>query len=330
MRTFALAALVASTQATDVTEVALIAEGLLEGFFNAQDFGDIAACIQDVEAVVTDAETAVSDLKQGGLENIVDGIKEIGQTVTDAKTALTDCKSITSSDWESIEAAAEQMKNPLSFAYHVGKDILVNGAQIYSDIETATSSWDSQDYKAFGVAAGDALEKVLVGEEIDTTEVYTYYGLSLSQVAQIVEGVLQGALSAESSDLVSCLGDAETVIGYLNTAFHDLEERTASGTAAGLVALGHALEEVEPIVSDCASITNEWSTIVNWAHTFTNPISFAMHVGEDILLNGTDIYNDIEDAITSWNSGSYEKFGEDVGDALAKVIVGMDDMYVIQ
>jgi len=90
------------------------------------------------------------------------------------------------------------------------------------------------------------------------------------------------------------------------------------------------MEDLSSVLGDCQSVVSLWSTIETWAHTFTNPISFAMHVGKDILVNGTDIYNDIEGAISTWDQGEYEQFGEDVGDALAKIIVGMEDMYVVQ
>jgi len=129
---------------------------------------------------------------------------------------------------------------------------------------------------------------------------------------------------------LSCLGDTERTIEDLNAAYHDLSKRTFSGTADGLVDLGHALEDLSHALEDCKSVTTLWSTINNWAHTFTNPISFAYHVGSDILINGSDIYNDIEGAISTWENGQYEQFGEDVGDAPAKIIVAMDDMYVVQ
>jgi hypothetical protein len=116
----------------------------------------------------------------------------------------------------------------------------------------------------------------------------------------------------------------------LNSAYHELSKRTAASTASGLVDLGHAMEDLSSILGDCQEVTQLWSTINTWAHTFTNPISFAMHVGTDILVNGSDIYNDIEGAISTWENQDFEKFGEDVGDAMAKIIVGMDDMYVVQ
>lgn len=60
--------------------------------------------------------------------------------------------------------------------------------------------------------------------------------------------------------------------------------------------------------------------------TFDSPLSFAYHVGKDILVNGVQIYGDINDAITQYNNKAYEPFGEDVGKALALTLLGMDEM----
>lgn len=49
-----------------------------------------------------------------------------------------------------------------------------------------------------------------------------------------------------------------------------------------------------------------------------------MHVGEDILVNGKNLEEQIKDAISSYNSGKYEQFGEDIGDSLALVFLGTD------
>jgi len=217
------------------------------------------------------------------------------------------------------------MKNPFTFAYHVGSDILVNGSQIYSDIESAKTNWDSQSYEAFGQAVGNALEKILVGEVALDAEYTVFYGISASQVVQIIDGVLKGALQAENqTDLLSCLGDTERVVEELNSAYHDFKKETASGIADGLMELGHAIQDVETAVSDCASIATEWATIVEWSHNFSDPWSLAIHVGTDILVNGSQIYSDITGAVSAWDSQEYETFGEDVGNALAKIIVGQE------
>jgi hypothetical protein len=46
------------------------------------------------------------------------------------KSGMQDCSSL-KADWQKLEDMALVLSNPSSFAWHVGKDLLVNGVQIY-------------------------------------------------------------------------------------------------------------------------------------------------------------------------------------------------------
>ena len=59
------------------------------------------------------------------------------------------------------------------------------------------------------------------------------------------------------------------------------------------------------------------------AESFASPWSFAYHVGKDLRVNFVEIYHEIDDAITKYDSGNWEKFGEDIGMAMAKVYEGV-------
>jgi hypothetical protein len=75
-------------------------------------------------------------------------------------------------------------------------------------------------------------------------------------------------------------------------------------------------------IKDCEGVVVDWDKLEKMAYIFKSPKSFAMHVGKDLLLNGKDIFHEIEDAISNFDNQKWEPFGEDIGDALAKVILG--------
>merc|ERR1712216_215671 len=56
--------------------------------------------------------------------------------------------------------------------------------------------------------------------------------------------------------------------------------------------------------------------------SFSSPTSFAYHIGHDLIVNGVNIFNEINGAINYWKAPDYNKFGFDVGHALAMVIIG--------
>ena len=70
------------------------------------------------------------------------------------KDALSDCNF--KGDIERIKAMGEIFASPWTFAYHVGKDILVNGMNIYNEINGAVNAYDHQQWENFGYNIGEA------------------------------------------------------------------------------------------------------------------------------------------------------------------------------
>ena len=56
----------------------------------------------------------------------MDGLKLLAAIVKEIKPTLDDCK-CAYSDIENLIAAASTLASPMSFVYHVGKDVVVNG-----------------------------------------------------------------------------------------------------------------------------------------------------------------------------------------------------------
>jgi len=126
----------------DVIKLEQIVDGILRGALDAENLTDISTCITDMETIFSETETAVKDFEAGGATNILNGLKEIGNVLQNVDTDMKDC-SAAKEDWPRLEALAKVFQSPKSFAYHVGKDILVNGKDIFHEIEAAVS-----DYKA--------------------------------------------------------------------------------------------------------------------------------------------------------------------------------------
>ena len=70
------------------------------------------------------------------------------------------------------------------------------------------------------------------------------------------------------------------------------------------------------------------------ASSFANPIAFAFHAGKDLLVHGVDIYHEINDAIVKYDANDFKGFGEDIGKAMAQVLIGQeygpDDSLILQ
>jgi hypothetical protein len=77
-------------------------------------------------------------------------------------------------------------------------------------------------------------------------------------------------------------------------------------------------------MSDCSHVKADWGSIVKMVEAFNSPESFVIHIGYDLLINGRDIYKEIENAIDFYKKEEWEQFGLNVGMAAAKTLLGQE------
>jgi len=82
---------------------------------------------------------------------------------------MTECKAAVG-EIKNLVDMIKNFKSPMSFAYHVGKDLLVNGVSIYHDIKGAIAAYKAKEYKTFGYDIGHALASIFIGAPIDIKE----------------------------------------------------------------------------------------------------------------------------------------------------------------
>lgn len=113
-------------------DAALIFEGILFGALDAE-FGNIEHCIEDGELIIKDAENAMKDFKSHHVHDVSLGLKSVGDGIMRVKNAMTDCGGIPG-DFEKLAELAVEFSNPVSVVWHIGKDLIVHGVDIYHEI----------------------------------------------------------------------------------------------------------------------------------------------------------------------------------------------------
>jgi len=103
---------------------------------------------------------------------------EVGQAVKLIPTAVNDCKAITQ-DLSKLAKMAEVFAHPLSLIYHVGKNLILNGVDIFKKIANALIAYGAKDYYTFGMYVGEAMDTVFLKapypkKAIDT-EAYEFF-----------------------------------------------------------------------------------------------------------------------------------------------------------
>ena len=127
LATMLLLANASAKNAVDVQKMVQITEGVLMGALQAEGFTDIESCIKDVETFVQDAEVAVQDFEKKTASGVIDGLKEVAEMYKVIQAGMVDC-SKSKEDWAKFLEMIKIFDSPTSFAYHVGKDLIVNGA----------------------------------------------------------------------------------------------------------------------------------------------------------------------------------------------------------
>merc|ERR1712070_820034 len=103
--------------------------------------------------------------------------------------------------------------------------------------------------------------------------------VNVKEVAEIVEGILVGALKAEGlTSLDQCIKDAETVYDDVKDGIALLKKGDAADELAGLKKIGAGVVEIKSAVSDCKGIVADFETLGKMAAVYSTPWSFAYHV----------------------------------------------------
>jgi hypothetical protein len=148
------------------------------------------------------------------------------------------------------------------------------------------------------------------------------HAISVIEVAEIIEGIALGVFKEEGfENLETCLKDAATIGIDVKDAIVDFEKKNTTGILAGIKKIGEAIKLIPSTVTSCKAVPADLKKLEEMASVFTSPISLVYHVGKNLIVNGKDIYNDIDDAITQYKALSYKNFGEDIGEALASVFL---------
>jgi hypothetical protein len=140
-------------------------EGVIQGAFETADpLAD--TCVKNGKDMLVQISQAVDDLKEGTEESVQAGVQLIGQVLQEASSELVACETAVD-DFETVFEMASSFSHPIAFAFHAGKNILINHVEITDEMHAAVEAWDAPDYFDFGFNVGEALAQVLMGSSIE-------------------------------------------------------------------------------------------------------------------------------------------------------------------
>jgi hypothetical protein len=162
------ALLLANVSAVDTnTEAQQIVAGLLSGITGAE-IGDLSQCTGDFKVVADDAEIIVKDLELKTKAGVKAGLKEVSVMLKDVLVLSKNCKALNiKGNVKKIEALIAIFSNPTSLSYHIAKDLIIHGKDIYKQIHASLVAYHAEEFFMFGKDIGTAAAELIIGEEAE-------------------------------------------------------------------------------------------------------------------------------------------------------------------
>ena len=221
-------------QVEDAQKYVQIVEGFLKGTVDAEGFSDIETCIGDGEVIIEDVESAVGHFEKKSISDMIAGVKDIANAIKKIQVSMKDCSN-TKADWDKLKKISESFKNPVSFAYHVGGDIIHNGVKITSEIKNAVSDYNQQKWYDFGLEAGEASAHVFLGS---TKE---YLALAAEDPEKEKQALFfQGFFNAfgykfDLYQLLVCINQEDQAALFLDVAYQAFEKALHDTTTSDMI-----------------------------------------------------------------------------------------------
>merc|ERR1712232_906661 len=119
--------------------------------------------IKDAEAVTSNLKAAVTNLQKGDAASMILGLGELAAALEALQAAMGDA----GASVEQLDALASviaMFKDSSQIICHVGEELIVNGKNILSRIENATTHFAAREWQNFGFDIG-----VIIGEVLSPT-----------------------------------------------------------------------------------------------------------------------------------------------------------------
>lgn len=232
---------------------------------------------------------------------------------------MQDCSHL-KADWSRLEEMVKVFNSPTSFAYHVGKDLMVNGKDIFHEVETAVTDYEAANWDDFGYQVGQAAAKTILGEP----KPEAVPGAASVKTGEVLRGVIEAYGGHFNLDaLLACIHDEDQAALILDAAFQEfqtaVQKKSVGDLIGGVIATVAGLQQLKAGLPVCEQIdTTSWD-YDGFSNTFEmmqNPVAFFKPVAEDVLIHGLPILVEAERAVNAMKKKDYYGYGQQIGKIL--------------
>ncbi|KAG9393417.1 hypothetical protein J8273_3554 [Carpediemonas membranifera] len=133
---------------------------------------------------------------------------------------------------------------------------------------------------------------------------------------QFILGIVEGIGGDLGHDAEQCLSDSYEALNYFIDGYNELVQNDAPLKFAR--DCGRGLEEIYSAVKACGSAEGD---IKNAAELLlSGGLSVVWHAGISLVIHGVEIYHWVKDCYESFEGGSYNQAGRDIGDIISTLL----------
>jgi len=118
--------------------------------------------------------------------------------------------------------------------------------------------------------------------------------------------------------LDTCISDGQQIESTIIDAVTNLEKATFDGIKTGLNEIGSAVKLMPSMLKDCTSVKNDLEILAKMAEIFSHPLSLIWQVGKSLIVNGSDIFDKISQAITAYKTANSSSLARTLAKLSAK------------
>merc|ERR1719171_2412401 len=320
----------------------MVLKGVLEGFGLTKDLDAMKDCLASTKDEAQAVQSAFELFEKEDAKDVLNGLAKLGSALEKLPKSVSICDDASKDvkdEAPKLHQALDALKHPKQYAYHVGKDLVVNHADIFQEISAAVDSFEHQLWEDIGKNVGAALAKLVVGETFvmqllvgeppanSSNSSNRSGNPNRTQLVVILEGVLEGfGLTKDVERMRGCLNETETEVHLVHRAVDLLMKKDAKNVIDGLAKLGSAFDELPKLIGNCTiaaeDVKDEAPRLLQALETLKHPVDFAYHVGGSLIVNHADIFHEVSAAIDSYQRQQWEAFGSHTGEALSEILVG--------
>lgn len=103
----------------------------------------------------------MEDLNTETFSGIKKGLSEISLAIKQLPITLKDCHQV-EADFGKIIKMAEIFEHPISLVFHAGKNLVVNGVDIFMKTKESITDYENKDFYNFGKFMAEAIDEIFL------------------------------------------------------------------------------------------------------------------------------------------------------------------------